>query len=322
MRMLYVTSAVQDGGVYTVQFDETSGKMTVKGFRKLGNCQYCIASEGRLYVVRRAGEDGNGSFLDVLDILPDGSLSDVTEELDTKLPGVCHLCRYQGSTYIAHYRAGALMKAPDQVLQFTGHGSNPKRQEKPHDHFVAVTPDQKYLVTTDLGTDTVYVVSPDLSIVSKAHTLRGQGPRHLVFSEDGKYCYVLTEMGSAVDVFSYEDGRLTFITAYDALPLDYDGESIAAAIRLYRGRLYTTNRGHQSIAVFDVNGKDLKPAGIYPCGGEWPRDMNITDDWVIVANEEGHTVNLLKIKADGSLRLSEEKLDIQAPMCVCIGEGT
>ena len=318
MRNLYIASAAADGGIWFVQLDR--GKLIKKVFYALGNCQYCIASEGRLYVIRRAGEDGNGSFLDVLDIFPDGTLSEVREELDTGLAGICHLCRADGVTYLAHYRAGALMKSTGEVLFFEGHGSDPKRQEKPHDHFVSETPDEKYLVTTDLGTDTVYVVSKDLKIVSKAHTLRGQGPRHLVFSEDGKYAYVLTEMGSTVDVFSYEDGVLTFITAYDALPLDYDGENTAAAIRLYKGRLYTTNRGHHSVVVFDVDGPSLTLRGIYTCGGEWPRDMNIIDDTVIVANEQGNTVNILHIEEDGSLALSDEMLDVRAPLCICIGE--
>ena len=320
MKDLYITSAVANGGVYHVQLDEETGTLTEKSFRQLGNCQYCILSEGRLYVIRRAGEDGNGSFLDVLDVLPDGSLSEVREELDTQLAGVCHLCRYEGHTYLAHYRAGALMKDTGEVLRFTGHGPNRLRQEKPHDHFVAVTPDGKYLITTDLGTDTVYVVSPGLEIVSSARTLRGHGPRHLVFSEDGRFAYVLCELSSTVDVFSYEDGRLCFLTSYDALPADYDGESIAAAVRLYGGRLYTTNRGHQSIAVFAADGARLERTGIYDCGGEWPRDMNIADGCVIVANEEGNTVDLLKIGPDGSLSPLPGRLRIPAPMCICIGE--
>ena len=320
MKNLYITSAAEDGGVYFVKLDEESGSLSQTAFHKLGNCQYCLFSEGRLYVIRRAGEDGNGSFLDVLDVLPDGDLSEVREELETGLAGVCHLCRFEGHTYLSHYRAGALMKDSGEVLRFTGHGPKPERQEKPHDHFVAVTPDRKYLVTTDLGTDSIYVVSPDMKAVSRARTLRGHGPRHLVFSEDGRYVYVLCELSSTVDVFAYEDGKLEYVAAYDTLPADYDKESIAAAIRLYQGRIYTTNRGHQSVAVFETVGAELARTGIYTCGGEWPRDMNITDGCVIVANEEGNTVNILKIEADGSLKLLPEKLDIPAPMCVCIGE--
>ncbi|MBQ9910808.1 MAG: lactonase family protein [Lachnospiraceae bacterium] len=320
MKDLYITSAAEDGGVYHVQLDEKKGTLEIKSFAKLGNCQYCILSEGRLYVIRRFGEDGNGSFLDVLDVFPGGDLSEVKEEKETHLSGICHLCRFEGHTYLAHYRAGALMKDDGHILRFSGHGPNRIRQEKPHDHFVTATPDRQYLVTTDLGTDTVYVVAPDLKIVSSARTLRGHGPRHLVFSEDGRFAYVLCELSSTVDVFSYESGRLAYVTSYDALPEDYDGESIAAAIRLNNGRLYTTNRGHQSIAVFEADGPALKRTGIYGCGGEWPRDMNISGNYAIVANEEGNTVDLLRIEEGGSLTLTGERIRIPAPMCVCTGD--
>ena len=317
MIQLYITSAVKDGGVWSVQLDD-EGKLHPQAFRKLGNCQYCIASEGKLYVIRRGGANGLESFLDVLDILPDGTLSELREEYKTPYDGVCHLCRFEGETYLAHYMAGVLASTAGKALEMKGQGADPARQTKPHNHFVAVTPDQKYLITTDLGTDTIYVVNKDLEVVSSARTLRGQGPRHLVFSEDGKYVYCICEMASTLDVFSYEDGKLDFITAWDALPGDFQEKSIASAIRLDRGRIYVTNRGHQSVAGFAADGPKLKPLGCWPCGGDWPRDMNIAGDYMIIANERSHSVNILKIGADGGLTLTDEVLAIAAPLCICV----
>ena len=58
----------------------------------------------------------------------------------------------------------------------------------------------------------------------------------------------------------------------------FNEKNTAAAIRIHNDRLYVSNRGHNSIAVFKINGKELVLEEIFSCGGEGPRDFDIFED--------------------------------------------
>ena len=72
----------------------------------------------------------------------------------------------------------------------------------------------------------------------------GNGPRHIVFSNDKKFVYLLQEMGSAINVYSYNSGKLKEIQTVKMLPAGFKGTNGAAAIHITPdGRfLYATDR--------------------------------------------------------------------------------
>lgn len=191
----------------------------------------------------------------------------------------------------------------EPVLDVYNHqGNGPhERQEKPHVHFTGLTPDRNYVVVADLGTDEVVtykVENNELKKVQTLHVKPGSGPRHLTFHPNGKWAYLLTELSTEVIVLDYDQqtGSFTEKQTILAKPEDFEGQNDASAIHISPdGRfVYAGNRGHNSIAVFQVdeaNGK-VEFVEFTATGGEWPRDfcLDPSGAYLVVANQ--HTGNL------------------------------
>ncbi len=81
-----------------------------------------------------------------------------------------------------------------------------QRQSEPHAHSVRFTADNSKLLAADLGTDDVFVydvVDGSLrdSNLKSLRVKAGSGPRHFVFSPDGKHVVVVGELNGLVSVF-------------------------------------------------------------------------------------------------------------------------
>jgi 6-phosphogluconolactonase len=203
----------------------------------------------------------------------------------------CHLCLSpdEKTLYVANYLSGAISALPAgpnglneriQVVQHVGSGPNADRQEGPHAHWVGFRPGTDELYAVDLGIDAVVGYRRDASTGLLAPFTRlnvpgGLGPRHLAFSADGKFGYLAHEMGNAVSVIRFEGGEMELLNTLPTIPEGFAGETTCAAMRLSPDgkRAYVSNRGHDSIAAFDVlPGGTLAPAGFIMAYGRTPRD--------------------------------------------------
>lgn len=214
------------------------------------------------------------------------------------------------------------------TIQYSGSGPH-ANQQTAHAHFADLTPDNR-LVTCDLGSDKIYTydVNPDgkLTEVAQLDCLPGSGPRHLVFHPTKPVAYLFGELDSTLTTLAYtpETGAFVSTNTYSTLPEEFTGESGGASIRISTdGRfLYLSNRGHDSIVVFEIDSQDsLKAAVIQwiPTEGNGPRDFNLTpeQDYLLVGHQ--FTDNLTLFKRDqqsGQLTLKQK--DVYAPECVCI----
>lgn len=203
------------------------------------------------------------------------------------------------------------------MVAHQGKGINPIRQDMSHTHQVFFSLDQKYVLCCDLGLDTLFCYDRALHLVSSAKVADGYGIRHAVFSKDGKYIYALSEMVPAVHVFSFNEGKVSFLKKYD---ISCEKEKAdGAAIRLSKDgkKLYTSLRIENALVTFDVNGVALQFQQKIDCGGDSPRDFWVTDDYLIVTNEKSNNVVIYPIQ-NGSL-VPEKVADISvvAPLC-CI----
>ncbi|MCI0394617.1 MAG: lactonase family protein, partial [Chloroflexi bacterium] len=177
-----------------------------------------------------------------------------------------------------------------------GDSVHPQRQERPHAHSTIFAPDNRFVIVADLGMDELLVYAFDSS-AGKLHpqvqtaTRPGAGPRHMVFHPGGRRLYVANELDSTVTVYHYEpnDGGLREQQRVDTLPPGAP-ENAVADIHLSPagGRVYVSNRGHDSIAVFDVapDGR-LARIAVAPCGGQWPRHFTLAPGgrFILVANQ-------------------------------------
>jgi 6-phosphogluconolactonase len=248
----------------------------------------------------------------------------------------------QKNLFIANYSGGNIAVVPInadgslapaiETLKDDGHGPNKDRQEKAHVHTAVLSPDEKYVLYTDLGTDkiniTKYKGGKDSPIVpakpAYVSVTPGYGPRHLAFSNDKKHLYLITEMGSSVIMFDYNNGKLQQKQDITLLPEGYKGETGAADIHISPNGLflYATNRGDANdISVFSINQENGELTFIErkPTGGKGPRNFVIdpTGKFLIVAHQNSDSIIVYRIDENtGKLSNAVFRLEVGNPVCL------
>lgn len=179
---------------------------------------------------------------------------------------------------------GSIADVPPITVKHTGSGPDKGRQEKAHAHCSEVSPDGKYLCVVDLGIDRVKVYD----FVNRSAGLKevepltiksagGAGPRHILFHPNKKFAFLLHELNNTVSSFAYTGDAFVHIQTLDTIPSGFRDFSKAAAIKFSADgqRLFTSNRGHDSISTFAVDtatGK-MERLAISKLAGKFPRDF-------------------------------------------------
>lgn len=209
-----------------------------------------------------------------------------------------------------------------------GKAADPQRQAEPHVHFADFTPNEKFIVTIDLGTDqmtTYRVLDGRLSVQHVLHFAPGTGPRHVTFHPSLPYAYVMSELSNEVIGLhvAADTGIFSIFQTIGTLPVDFRGHSQGSAIKISSdGRfVYVSNRGHNSITVFQADKETGRLALVEHvfCGGDWPRDFEIDPSgrFLIAANQNSGSLTLFERDA-ASGRLSAVCSDIAVPDPTCI----
>ena len=180
--------------------------------------------------------------------------------------------RRAGTSFFANYGGGSIASyhiAKDGTLTvastiaLTGSGPHPN-QKGPHGHFIAESPAKGRVYVADLGSDQVRVYRVDkakgtltLDAVPPGQLPPGSGPRHIAFHPSNRYAYVNNELASTVTVFTHNaaTGALSPVQTLRTVPASFTGANNTAEIQASAdGRfVYVANRGHNSIAVFQVD---------------------------------------------------------------------
>ncbi|HEY4554525.1 MAG TPA: lactonase family protein [Bacillaceae bacterium] len=324
-------------GIYSFVLDSDAGKLgEVKTAAKVGSPTYLAIDQDRrhLYSVAQVEKSGGVSAYSM--DADTGELTFINGEAQEGAPP-CHLDVRGGKLVTGNYHEGTVELyninrdgGVDPLLYVYKHdGDGPhKRQEKPHVHYTANTPDGRFIVVADLGTDELVTYKVENDSLVKVNILNvnpGSGPRHLVFHPNGKQAYLLTELSSEVVVLDYNPENGSFIDKQYILakPKDFSGTNDASAIHISSdGRfVYTGNRGHNSIAVFraDEETGELELVEFTATGGEWPRDFALdpSEAYIVAANQ--HTGNLVLFARDReSGKLTRLDSEIQVPEAVCV----
>ena len=201
-----------------------------------------------------------------------------------------------------------------------GTGPNPARQEGPHAHQILTDAGGGHVFGVDLGADKVNTLNLDLgtglfspNTVPFAPVASGSGPRHMAFHPDRQHAYVLDELASSISVFDYDQvrGALVWQQTISTLPASFTGDNTTAEIRIHPSGqfLYNTNRGHNSVTMYDIDAitGELDVIGWESTRGEWPRGMNIdpSGTFLYAANQNTDTIAVFRIQpSNGKLLLS------------------
>jgi 6-phosphogluconolactonase len=343
------TSKTISKGIYAYRFDPEKGQLTSIGIAAETTDPSFLAvhPNGKfLYAVNEIGNFNGGTSGAVSAFAIDSKTGALKflNQVPTRGAGPCHVSLDKEGAFVlvANYDGGSIASFPvhddgslgttSGFVQHSGSGPNKERQEGPHAHWIGTSPDNRFALAVDLGLDQVIVYgfdpikgvfTPVLSGFAKVKP--GAGPRHLAFHPNGKFAYVLSEMESSVTVFSYQakTGGLTSLQTISALPKDYSGPKEAAEIVVHpSGKfLYTSNRGHDSIAVFAVDEKKgtLKSLGQVLTGGKTPRHFAIdpTGAYLLAENQESNNIVVFHIDpATGSLTPTGQTIEVPSPVCI------
>jgi len=224
---------------------------------------------------------------------------------------------------------GLLGSASDS-RKHTGSSINPGRQKKSYVHSATISPDNRYLIVCDLGTDLIHSyrfddtkgrILSDESSFTKVNP--GSGPRHFTFSPKGTAGYVVEELSSTVCQLSYEaaSGKLRIVNdSVLSLPETYKGANTAADIHIDKSGkfLYMTNRGSNTITSYEIltNGS-LNQLEIASSKGNTPRNFWVDSkgEFLMVANQDSDAVAYFRLdKRTGRIRYTGLQWRVPSPV--------
>lgn len=322
-------------GIYRFTLDTEQKKITdVEVAAKLNNPTYLAVSHNNdyVYAVSQEGEEGGIATFSV----SNGNLEKLNSEVTAGAPP-CHVSVDSRNRLVvaANYHTKQVetfltnedgsIQAPKSV---THEGSGPhERQEKPHLHFAGYTPDEKYVVVVDLGSDTITTYSPNGDELQEVNVLTvkaGSGPRHIAFHPTAPYAYVMTEISNEVIVLKYDENTGSFeeVQYVATIPEDFTENNQGSAIHLSSdGKfVYVGNRGHDSIAVYRIAADySVELVKYTHTEGNWPRDfvLDPSEQFIVAANQESGTLTLFERDSEtGKLTLLQK--DVEAPEAVCV----
>ena len=218
---------------------------------------------------------------------------------------------YTNGLLSVHYFDGIRINSEPQLLNYEGNGPNLERQEASHIHQAVVSPEKEWLLTCDLGSDSIWLhdlSKEKLQIKTSISTPAGSGPRHLVCHPYLPFVYVFCELDANLLTYRMDrrTGLLEMISRSHTLPKDFTGEPAGAAIRLHptAKALYVSNRNHHSLTVFTIEEDGVpKYHSNFSTKGKEPRDFNIDPlgQWLLSANQDSH--NIVPFKLDSQTGL-------------------
>ena len=292
---LYTCNSGSPGGVSAYKIERATGQLTLLNKEPAGGgdpSYICLDHTGR-YVLFANYEGGN---IAVLTLKPDGSLGERTA-----------------------------------FVQHTGSSVDPRRQKHAYAHSIIVDPTNRFALVADLGVDRLFVYRFDEKTGSLqpndppfAIIRPGSGPRHVKFHPNGRWVYLISEMGCTVTAFHWDSahGALTEFQTVSTLPADFKGISNCAEIEVHpNGRfLYGSNRGHDSLAVFTIDPDTGRLALLEHVStqGKTPRNFAFdpTGKWIICTNHGSDNAVVFRVdEATGRLTPAGPPVSVPSPFC-------
>jgi 6-phosphogluconolactonase len=341
------SSARGSKGIYVLEFDRTLGKLKELQTLTEGNGPGFLAfSPGKdfLYSIYGKGTatDGNGAVM-AFKIDPFTGLIKKLNEQSAQGKGPAHISidpkgRF---AYVSNYGEGSvtvlpinsdgtLAKASDHV-RHTGSSIDPNRQTRPYPHSTIPSADGKFIYVCDLGTDKIMIyevldggkLKP--AKVPFVQEVAGSGPRHFKIHPNGNFAYSVDELSNTIVGFKVDKktGSLTILERLSMLPEGYKEVSYASDVHFSPdGKfIYASNRGHESLVIFQVNAKNgkLGLVGHEPTNGKHPRNFMVdkNGEFVLVGNM--NTDNVVIFNRDSKTgKLKPNGVQYTVPGITCL----
>jgi 6-phosphogluconolactonase len=332
-------------GIYVYDFNSATGNALYKSKVKASNPSFLAVSPNRQYVYaafEQGSKNGGGQLGAYHFDKKTGSLQFINQQASGG-DDPCFVSTDRTGKWLAaaNYSGGSLAILPvakngglnpaSTVIQHSGSSVNKDRQEKAHVHSSFFSADNRFLLTPDLGMDKIMIYSfnPQTGKLKTAgqpfaKTVDGSGPRHIVFSPNNKYVYLMQELTGKIVTYQYSNGRLNAIQEISAAEPGFTGFMGSADIHVSAdGKfLYCSNRGDaNTITICKINpanGK-LSVAGYQSTLGKGPRNFSLdpTGNFLLVANQNSDEIVVFKRnKINGLLTETGKKIEVGNPVCL------
>lgn len=328
-------------GLYSYQFDINSGEASVLDSADAVNPSFAIYRKGTVYAVRETN-DPEAAVASYRFNRKNGSFR-LTASLTSAGADPCHLSTNGRYLLSSNYTGGTLSVfklrrngklqsvkgGPVAVAAGTTGGPDLTRQDTPHIHCSVFSPDRKYVYASDFSADRILRFDVTASGIVPSRDAAGNqisyrldadyGPRHLVFSPNGKFFYVIGELSGTVTAFKYKKGGLALISVVDADP--YDGRGSSDIHISPDGKfLYVSNRlVNDGIAVFSIKKNGSLDFVAYQATRIHPRNFNITEDgrFLLCACRDSDMIQVFSRDArTGLLTDTGRNIAVRHPVCI------
>lgn len=332
-------------GIYVFEFNSANGSYRKISHVKSYNPSFLAVSpdERFIYAVNENANNDNGgevsafSFDKKAGVLtpvnkqPSGGDSPCYIQVDKTGKWVA-VGNYSSGTFsVLPVNASGVLGKAAAAIQHEGTGVNKQRQEKPHVHSTVFSRDGKWLFVSDLGIDKIMIyafdpptgkLKPALQPFAKIKD--GGGPRHFTFHPNNQYAYLIEEMGGAVDVFEYDNGKLKAIQQIASVQANDTGFIGSADIHISAdGKfLYASNRGgFNTIAIYKISQQNgtLTLIAHQSSLGEIPRNFTIdpSGNYLLAANQESNNIVIFKRDTEtGLLTDTGRRIEVGKPVCL------
>lgn len=327
-----------DHGIKIYDVDMENGRLTEKDQVSITNSSYVTISHNQkyLYSITDTG-------VEAYEIQTGGALKLVNTASINGMRG-CYLSTDYEDKYlfVAGYHDGKItilrleengkVGAITDEMFHKGLGSIAERNFRPHVNCVKMTRDNKYLLAADLGMDHVNVyrfnhTTGKIRLVDVIRSEMESAPRHVKFTKDGKFLYIVHELKNYIDVYTYKEinGNPEFEKIQNISTLNnyHAGGSAASALNFTAddGYLISSNAGDNSVIIYKVD-KDtglLEKLFCLPISGDYPKDANLFPDkrHLVSLNHESNSMTFFNVDLEkGLLVMNGPEMYVQRPNCI------
>ena len=303
-RRIYAGTYAENGsqGIYAIDFADGT-LSAAKAVCALPNAKYLTVTDHALAAVCDFPEKSGAALIDF-----DGAIrSTAAFEPCTS----CYITAAGERLYTANYHEGTVSSLSGDTLRLL---HTLQIREKAGCH--QVLPWEDYLLVPCLFLDQVVILNQNLERVGEISFPEGTGPRHGVFSHDGKILYLVSELSN--ELFVLETGSWKILFHMSVLPDGLTHRKDTAAIRLNGAgnRLYVSTRTMDILSVIGLDGASPRLLQTVPCGGKHPRDMILCDHYILSANRFTNSVVSFEIREDGAIGTRTGETSVPGVVCL------
>lgn len=297
----------------------------------------CELNNGKLKIINQVDVESNPSYLhinrdmlyavcenrngSIVSLRIQGKQLKIIDVIETKeiLPCYIDTDEYRKLLYVSNYESGTVdifkIKRNGKIIN----NMQKLKYDNANIHFTKFN--GKELFVIDLGNDKVYIYDKKMELKEQLFFAKKSGPRHLVSTKDNNNIFVVTELSNEICHYKREKNGFRLIEKVSTIEKQ-NSKSYAGAIKISKNNkhIYVTNRGEDSISVYEIINKKLKLIQNISSYGKFPRDifLNKNEKYVMVSNQKSNLVTIFRRNKKSGILTKLENMDVKIDKPSCI----